>query len=395
MRVLLLAPQPFFQERGTPIAVRLAATVLSKRAKDQIDLLTYHEGSDLEIANVQLVRIYVPQWLERMGLKGIGPGVSIKKLMCDLLFAFKALRLVLAKRYDMVHAVEESVFLALLFKWIFKVPYIYDMDSSLALQVTEKWYVLKPLSPLLNYLERLAVKHSLAVVPVCDALAAIANRHGSPFTQVLHDISLLNGDRKGDFAVNLRNEAGLGEADKVFLYIGNLEAYQGIDLMLESFALAAEKEVLAKLVVIGGREEHIELYRGRAERLGISDRVRFLGTRPVSRLNDYLLQADYLVSPRVKGNNTPMKIYSYLHSGKPVIATDLPTHSQVMDSSCAKLAAPDSESMRQAMLELLGDPDKAAALGEKARALAEERYTFGNFERTLSGIYDKVAAEIA
>ena len=44
-----------------------------------------------------------------------------------------------------------------------------------------------------------------------------------------------------------------------------------------------------------------------------------------------LLAADVLVSPRLKGLNTPMKIYSYLDSGSAVLATRLRTHTQVLD----------------------------------------------------------------
>jgi hypothetical protein len=107
MKVLLLAPQPFYMERGTPIAVDLILKVLSERG-DQIDLVTYHIGEDVAYDHVNLRRIpRVPF------LKSVPPGFSWRKVFCDVLLFFKALGLLLRNRYDYVHAVEESVFIAL------------------------------------------------------------------------------------------------------------------------------------------------------------------------------------------------------------------------------------------------------------------------------------------
>lgn len=392
MKILFLAPQPFYQDRGTPIAVRLALEVLAGGEGHAVDLLCYEEGSDIAIPNVRLHRISVP------GIRGVGPGISVKKLICDLVFAVAALRMVWRARddrYALVHAVEESVFIAWFIKLVTGIPYVYDMDSSLALQVTEKWFLLKPLAPILSLLERVAVKRSLAVVPVCDALAAIANRHGASDAQVLSDISLLNLEQGTPDSVDLRREAQIPEGDLVALYIGNLESYQGIDLLVEGFASIAPRVPRCSLVVIGGRESHIAAYRTMVDRLGISERMHFLGPRPVSTLNGYLTQADILLSPRMKGNNTPMKIYSYLHSGVPMVATRLPTHTQVMDDSVAVLTPPTPAGFGAGIEQLANDEGLRRRLGRAAFELAERKYTFAVFRATLSEIYRRVGERVA
>ncbi len=399
MKVLFLAPQPFFQERGTPIAVRLALEVMAKRKGDEIDLLTYHEGADVQIEGVRVNRIPVSAWLSKHWLHNIGPGISFRKLACDFIFLFAALRLVCnakGNQYNLVHAVEESVFVAALIRCLFGIPYIYDMDSSIALQLAEKWWLLKPLSPLLSLMEKLAVRFSTAVVPVCDSLAIIAKGHGARSTTVLSDISLLGvgGASDGQSEINLRKEAGLGEKDILLLYIGNLESYQGIDLMIDAFGKIASEHNNAHLVIIGGRKEHISAYNIKAEALGIASQVHLLGPRSVSSLNDYLCQADILVSPRTQGNNTPMKIYSYLHSGVPVLATRLYTHTQVLNDEVAKLAEPKREPFAKAMSELVGDSEQRARIGKAAHDLAERKYTFEQFKKTLNAIYDSLTGEL-
>lgn len=393
MKILFLAPQPFFQERGTPIAVRLALEVLAARRRDTIDLLVYHEGSSIEIPQVSIHR--TPAF---PGLGHIRPGISIKKLLCDVLFFFSALKLILKNRkepYQLIHAVEESVFMALLFKMFFGIPYVYDMDSSLSMQLTEKWVLLKPLSPILSFIERLAIKNSRAVVPVCDALAVLAQQQGAPDLQILRDISLLDDQPEID-SVPLRTELDLKAEDELVMYIGNLEPYQGIDLLIDSFCIVARSQQTAHLVIIGGSNSHIEQYRNKASALGISQRVHLPGPRPVNHLRNLLLQADILVSPRIKGNNTPMKIYSYLHAGKPIVATDLPTNTQVLDTRTSRLCTPQPAAFAAGLLDLLNNPDHRRTLGETAFKTAEENYTFTVFERSLNQLYDRLSApEIA
>jgi glycosyltransferase involved in cell wall biosynthesis len=398
MKILFLAPQPFYQERGTPIAVRIALETLSKKLSTHgasaahIDLLCYAEGEDISIPGVTIHRIWSPQWL-----RDIRPGISLKKLLCDIIFLVAALRLVIqsrAQQYAVLHAVEESVFIAWLIKKIWGIPYIYDMDSSLSLQVTEKWWWCKPLHQIMSRLEGIAVRGSVAVAPVCDALSAIASQHGSPHTVLLRDVSLLPTSQGENTERNKVLGLSLRPTQPVVLYVGNLESYQGIDLLIESFALVGTHESHPHLVIVGGIPESIERYRGKAARLGCEKQVSFLGPRPVADLKDYLTAADILVSPRIKGNNTPMKIYSYLHSGKALLATDLPTHRQVLDEEIAVLAPCEAAGFAKGLHTLLDDPTLRHRIGEHAQKRAERLYTLSAFETQLSALYDEVHSRV-
>ncbi|MEX0611743.1 MAG: glycosyltransferase, partial [Pirellulales bacterium] len=113
--------------------------------------------------------------------------------------------------------------------------------------------------------------------------------------------------------------------------------YQGIDLLIDSFALALPEMPRASLVIVGGSEQDIRAYRGKVQKLSLEKNIFLPGPRPVEELGVLLAEADVLVSPRISGDNTPMKIYSYLHAGKPLVVTDLPTHTQVLNSSVAFL----------------------------------------------------------
>ena len=74
--------------------------------------------------------------------------------------------------------------------------------------------------------------------------------------------------------------------------------------------------------------------------LGLGQAVIFTGQRPAEDIPAYLDAATVLVSPRSTGTNTPLKIYQYLRSGRPIVATRLRTHTQVLSDDTAFLAEP-------------------------------------------------------
>ena len=386
LRVLVLAPQPFFQNRGTPIAIRLLATELAALGHET-HLLVFHEGENVALPGVSLHRAAkIP------GLGPIPPGFSFGKLVCDLALFGKACALMHRQSFDVVHACEEAVFLARLLKVIFGVPYIYDMDSSLPIQLIDKMPFCRHVAGPLQAAERMAVRSSVGVVAVCQALADIAQA-AAPNKVVarLEDISLLE-DGSDEAGENLRELYNL--PGTLFLYVGNLESYQGIDLMLSAFQLACSRGCPGNLVIIGGSEATIDHYRRQAETLGIGARVIFHGPRPAVLLSGYLAQADVLVSPRTQGNNTPMKLYSYLDSGKAIIATNLPTHRQALDDSCACLTEANVESLAAGMERLAASPELCRQLGERGWRLARENYSLAAFRRKLAAFYEEISGLI-
>lgn len=182
--------------------------------------------------------------------------------------------------------------------------------------------------------------------------------------------------------------ARLGLDGLVVMYVGNLEPYQGIDLLLRSFAHVLERTDRVHLVVIGGVARDIDAYRAESRRLGIAQQVHFLGPRPVGELAGHLAEADVVVSPRLRGNNTPMKLYTYLHSGKALVATDLPTHTQLVDGRIAMLAAPHPRAFADALERVLLDASLRSRLGAAGREFVEERFTYRAFRERFNGLLD-------
>jgi glycosyltransferase involved in cell wall biosynthesis len=174
----------------------------------------------------------------------------------------------------------------------------------------------------------------------------------------------------------VRERLGLSAAVPVVLYTGTFEAYQGLDLLLAAARLVHDVNGDARFVLVGGDAEQTAHMRAQAEGLGLSDRVLVVGERPAEEIPGYLDAADVLVSPRSTGTNTPLKIYQYLRAGKPIVATRLLTHTQVLTDEISILTEATPQAFAEGIVRALGNHTLARRIGAQARILAETRYSY-------------------
>jgi len=386
MKILVLAPHPYYVVRGTPIDLDILLRALTARSDTDVDLLVYAEGEGRDYPNLEIHRTPSNPLTRRTK-----PGFSLRKLICDILMFFQAWSLVRKHRYDVIHAGEEAVFMAMFFRAFYRIPYVYDLDSSIAQQMTEKLPALSALSSLFNWMEAAAIRSALATAPVCNALADLCRRTGAKKVITLHDISQLEDPNLPQTGWLQRE---LGTESRLLVYVGNLEVYQGIDLLVESFALAAPETDALDLVIVGGTPEDIEAYRKKVTDLGIEKRTHFLGPRPFEDLHRYLAEADILTAPRLRGINTPMKVFPYLHSGRALLVTDLPTHSQILTQDVAFLANPTPRAFADAIVQLVSDPELRERLGRSGRAFVEANHTFESHSKRVNELYSWVESQI-
>ncbi|HEX8755942.1 MAG TPA: glycosyltransferase [Steroidobacteraceae bacterium] len=383
MRILLVAPQPFYQERGTPIAVRMLVEVLCAQGH-AVDLLTYHEGADLDIDGLRILRTPALP-----GLRHIPIGISWKKLVCDLLISGRLLGLALSRRYDVIHAVEEAVFPAILLRSSAHARVVYDMDSMLGESLVSKWRLLRPAARALRAMERAVIRRADAVFAVCSDLArhVSADAPGVPVF-LIEDVALPSQQFCGA-AEPLRELLDI--RGPLALYVGNLQRYQGVEQIVRAMAQLPQALDLT-LVLIGGASEDVARMRSLVRKLHLEEHVYLLGPRPLAQLSGFLVQADILVSPRLRGSNTPMKVYSYMNSGTAILATRILSHTQVLDDDCAYLVEPDPQALARGLMTLAADEALRARLSVAAGRLARDRYSVEAFREKVSAAYRKLEA---
>jgi len=387
MNVLVLAPQPFYSERGTPIAIKLLLEEIHNNFPEyQLRLLVLPESQDVSLSQVLIKRVHIPRLFQNY-LKAIPPGASLKKFVADVFFIFSAFKEVKQLKPDLIIGVEEGGFVAFLFKLFKKIPYFYDMDSLMSAQLIEKWSILKVFKPIFRSFEALMIKRASKVIAVCPALVEQAHGLGAKNVELLSDVALVDFDTD---AFDYRKELSLSSESIISLYVGNLEHYQGVGLAIESFALVAKELPEAYFLIVGGNPQQIDEYSSRYNLVPEKTRVIFLGARPLSQLAGLLLGADILVSPRLKGINTPMKIYNYLASGKVVLATNLLTHSQVLNSELSVLAEPRPHEFADAWKQLILNSEGRENIGKKAKEFAKRHYSRKSFSIRVSEIFNKI-----
>jgi glycosyltransferase involved in cell wall biosynthesis len=396
MRVLVVAPQPFYQERGTPIATRLLLEAL-QAAGHSVDVLTYHVGEDPKLAGVRVFRAPSVPFVRDVPI-----GFSLRKLVCDLALLWRLITLTRRQRYDVLHAVEEAVYLTLLVRAFtgsrrtlgsaeldrLACRVVYDMDSSLPEQLVGKYALLRFFDGVLRRFERFAIANSDLVLAVCDDLATRARGYATRTpVDVVEDVSLLD-ERPHGAVEDLRRDLPSGAV--LALYVGNLEHYQGVDLVLDALAMLESPPV--KFVAVGGDPASVAAYQARVKALGLAAQVEFVGARPLSQLGALLAQADVLVSPRLLGQNTPMKLYSYLAAGKAVLATRIRSHTQVLSDDNALLVDPTPAAFARGLDVLLSSPALRERLAHSARHLATTRYSVTHFRAGIANAYRRIAA---
>src|SRR5437762_6407822 len=225
--------------------------------------------------------------------------------------------------------------------------------------------------------ERRRIKRSRVVIVICPALEETVRLIDPGARTVLIENAPGSSEEEATAAqaAAIRQSLGVSEQVPVILYTGTFEAYQGLDLLFEAMAIVRASSPDARLALAGGKADQLARARERARDAGIEDAVVFAGERPAEEMPAYLLAADVLVSPRSRGTNTPLKIYQYLRSGKPIVATRLLTHTQVLTDDTAILTGATAADFAGGILAALNDRPRAQAVGRQALALADSKYT--------------------
>jgi glycosyltransferase involved in cell wall biosynthesis len=384
----MLAPEPFFEPRGTPFSEYHRIKALGELGH-QVDLVTYPIGRDVELPNLRIYRSLRPPFVRKVR---IGP--SVTKVLLDALMILTVARRVIAQRYDVIHSHEEmglvGVFLA---KWL-GIPHLYDMHSSLPQQLSNfKYSKSALLRRVFTWAEDQMVHRSDVVITICQELQDTVVQMGVGDRSLLIE-NVMGGDMDEPptkSPAEVRRAWGIADAAPLALYTGTFEAYQGVDMLIDAAAILAQQRPDARVLVVGGEPAQVEQARARAAAAGAADLMVFTGQQPAKEIPGFVQAADLLVSPRIRGTNTPLKIYSYLRSGKPIVATNLLTHTQVLTPAIARLVDPTPGPFAAAILDLLDDPDARERLSAGARAVAQEKYSRDVYLRRTAMAYQRLA----
>jgi len=162
VRILMIAPEPFFEPRGTPFSEFHRIRALTELGHE-VDLVTYPFGQSVTMAGLRIFRCLRPPFVHRVK---IGP--SLAKIPLDIALTFTAMRRAVTGQYDAIHSHEEGGLIGVVLSTLLRVPHLYDMHSSLPQQLSNFAFSGSRLVRWpFEMLERLMIRRSRVVIVIC------------------------------------------------------------------------------------------------------------------------------------------------------------------------------------------------------------------------------------
>jgi len=384
-RVLFIVPQPFFQWRGSPIRVSFNVRALAELGF-AVDLLAFPFGEDVPLPDgVTLHR--VPNLF---GIRTIPIGPSAWKAVYDLMLFFHALVLILRRRHDYIHAVEDAGVIAGVLKPFARIGVIFEKHSDPASY--KKGAMRNAIMSIYDGMETFSIRRADAVIGTGPGLIEQIKRK-VPGKNAHHIFDIPSSLREADTdKVRVLHQRLCEDRPvKLVMYVGSFAVYQGIDLMFDAIPLALEKAQDIRFVIIGGSPDEIAARKAWLVEKGAADAVEFVGRVPPDELPNWLQAADILLSPRTQGTNTPLKMLDYMKAGRAIVAVDSNANRGIINAETARLTDPTPEEFAEGMVALLHDDNARETLGRAARRMIDEQFNFAVFRQRLKQCYASVS----
>lgn len=378
--VLFVAPEPFYEDRGTPIAVREVLVALSELGFET-DLLTFPLGESVELPGLKIFRVENPFGFQRVPI-----GFSSRKVLFDLAITVALRQRLRERHYVGIHAVEEAAFPAVFLAKRHRVPVLYDMQSCLPEQLAKSaFFRFPPVRAALDASQNWLIRKADAIACSAGLEERVRRVHPKANVAAWH-YPAVHFDPVTPVG-QLRRSLGIAEDRPVVVYTGNFESYQGVGRLVESIPHVISQVPNAAFVLVGANGTTRNPLPAMAGALEIRGSLITIPRQPRAAIGSYLELADVVVSPRESIGNLPLKVFDYMAAGKPIVATDNATHRSVLNDDRAWLVSPGPEAMGNAIATLLTDRERADTMGEHARTYARNHLGWLAFKSRLDALY--------
>lgn len=367
MKILMIAPTPYFSDRGCHVRIYEEAASLT-RLGHEVLICTYHLGRDL--GDFKVWRTARIPWYKKTAA-----GASWHKFYLDIFLLLISAKAVLTFKPNIIHAhLHEGAFIALLLRAIFKKPVLFDYQGSLSSESVDHHFV-GPNNPLLKLAKFVESK----VDNGADFLITSAPRP----VQVAHKELVFDG-------VDISSFKSLPSLHKpqTIVYLGLLGAYQGTDLLLEAFSKVIQDFPKSRLIL--GGFPHVADYQQKAAKLGLIQNVEVVGAVDYTKAAEFLNSGSIAVAPKISTSEANQKILAYMACGLPVVAFNTEINEQMLGNDQFLAYLGDSAALADKIKLLLSlSLEQQAALGGHNRQRAEELYSWDKVGAKLTLAYGK------
>ena len=372
-RVVMVAACPFPQPRGTPTRIYRMSEALASRGHE-VHVVTTHLGEEISPPPFEVHRsLRVPTYRRTIA----GPTYQ-KLLLVDPLMALELLRVVRRVRPDVIHAHHyEGLAMALGVRSVTGVPVVYDAHTLLSTELSyyELGLTERAKRGIGSRIDRWLPPRADASIAVSDEIALVL-RETAPAG---HPVSVIGNGVEPVLLQRAEPDAARSFPQRL-VYAGGFAPYQGTDLMLEAFSRVLALHPDVRLLVVSS-EDNRSLHAD-VETRGLKESVDWLKS-DFDGLRAALQQAPIALNPRGECSGLPQKLINYLAAGRAIVSCA--GSARHLEDGVTGRIVPDGDApaFADAIVELLEDPARAAAMGERSR-----RFALGEFS------WDRNAARI-
>lgn len=374
MKILFIAPTPFFADRGTHIRIFEEARTLEKRGH-QVTIATYHIGRNIaqEVGSTIDIR-RINRWL--FWYKKLEAGPDWQKIILDLFLLRKVLWLTWRQRPDIIHGhLHEGVLLGWFTQKFFfwrRTPLVADFHGSLTGEMVSHQYLrIGFMQKMFRYIERkidnlgdIAIASSIENKATIDALRTKNSVH------VVLDGVHVDKRKSVEEIEGTKIALQLPLNQPIVVYAGALLPNKGIHYLLEAIPLVLAKKANTYFVIAGFPKE---LVADAIAAHHLADSVKLIS--PITHINvpAVLSVADLAVDPKdSQTNQASGKILQYMGAGLPIVCFDRPNNHAYLGSSARYATAVSAQGIADAIVYYLEHPQERAkhATANRERAAA-------------------------
>jgi glycosyltransferase involved in cell wall biosynthesis len=382
MTILMIAPTPFFSDRGCHVRIEEEARLLQGLGH-RVDILTYGLGRDRPGLSIHRIT-------RLPGYQKKAPGASIYKFPQDLLLRWLTDRMTKSRRPDLIWAhLHEGVYIAEPVARAYQIPLWMDRQGSLVEELASHGTLKKEsrigqwmFDKELNLEDRV----DCVLVNTDGAYKQLAERLGGRVRK-LPDTVDTDRFRPISFPDDLARKIGLSRDIPIVAYLGLIAPHQGTDMLIDAFSLLRQEGKKANLLLMG--YPNLETAKQRIREKGLAEWATVVGPIPYEEAHRYLALGTVAVSPKTSLTEGNGKLLNYMAMGLPTVAFNTPINYELLGEA-GRLTTPGNiGDLAQGIAEMLDGTDMRMEASQAGRKRAIEHFGLPVIRERISQLLEK------
>ncbi len=377
----MIAPTPYFADRGCHVRIYEEARALTKRGHE-VCIITYHLGRDMP--GVRVIRIPRIPWYSKLEA-----GPSWHKPYLDILLLWKSLAEARSFNPHLIHAhLHEGALIGAVLKRLFRIPLLFDYQGSLIGESLNHGFFsdTSPLLKLFKGIERFIDRCACHIITSSD----------KGRQELIHDwgiapegiTNIIDGVDTEIFRPYPRSEArrelGISDDTKLVVYLGLFNRYQGVDLLLDVISQVKAKASDIRFLLMGFPDKE---YRIKASELGVDDVITFTGRVNYDHAPFLLSAGDLAVSPKLAQTEANGKLFNYMACGLPTVVFDNPINREILGDVGVYVEHGNASLLAETIISTIRNSDHTTSLSKQVRDRSVRMHSWSARSQQLESVY--------